>query len=336
MMKKILLLFLFLLPALSLTAQEVADSLNMFQRIDARMYRSQHKARVDTAYIDIPEERWTFKTSSNYSWNTLGIRHQVQEEGYATVLNSTPTLSQGFSVAWRWLELGVSVNPGWFIPSLKNSDQAYSISFFGNKFSMSATFRVSNSYRGSIISYPDSTVTEIPLGAVNADISGDFDAYYVFNGDKFSFPAAFSMMQTQKRSAGSPVLSLSLRNGVTRFAGLSYQGTEEMSLITNILAVGAGYAHNFVTPHHWLLHVSAMANLSLLSYNKFYTSAGDYRMQKTFPDWVGVFQAAALHWTGRWFYGVNLSVRGATYGAQDRLEFSNARTEGHVILGLRL
>lgn len=59
--------------------------------------------------------------------------------------------------------------------------------------------------------------------------------------------------------------ALSLRNGVTRFEGLSYQGTEEMSLITNIL-----------------------------------------------------------------------SVRGATYGAQDRLEFSNARTEGHVILRLRL
>lgn len=33
---------------------------------------------------------------------------------------------------------------------------------------------------------------------------------------------------------------------------------------------------------------------------------------------------------------LSLSVRGATYGAQDRLEFSNARTEGHVILGLRL
>lgn len=337
-MKKILLALLLLLPLLPGLAQEVPDtsSATLLRRMDARMYRSQHKAGVDTSYIHIPDERWTLKTSSNMSWNTLGISHQDDEAGFATILNSAPTYSQGFSVAWRWLELGVSVNPGWFFPRFKNNDQAYSISFYGNKFGMAATFRYSDSYAGQIISYPDSVRTAIPRGGSNVDLIGDFDAWYVFNGDKFSFAAPFSVMQVQKRSAGSPILSLSLRNGFTRFEGSSYQGAEEMRLVTNILAVGGGYAHNFVTPNNWLLHFSVMANLSLLSYNKWYTGTDEYLMKNTYPDWVGIFQFSALRWKGKWFYGANFSVRGATYGTPSQLTFSNARTEGHLIVGCRL
>ena len=336
-MKRVLLALLLLFPVLVGAAQEKPDTTaSLLKRMDTRMYNSQHRAGVDTNYIHIPEERWTLKTSSNISWNTLGVTHLEEDTGFATVLNSAPTYSQGFSVAWRWLELGVNINPAWFFPRLKNSDQAYSISLYGNKFCMSATFRYSNSYEGRMISYPDSTSTVLPRGDVNVDLTGDFDAWYVFNGDKCSFAAPFSMMQVQKRSAGSPVLGLSLRNGLTKFEGSSYQGSEVMSLMTNILAIGAGYAHNFVTAKNWLIHFSIMANMSVLSYNKWYTEKTQEIMKNTFPDWVGILQFSALHWKGKWFYGANFTIRGATYGTTSQLSFSNARTEGHLVLGCRL
>jgi len=308
----------------------------MLRRADKKMYRQQHGAKVDSAYIDIPEERWTIKTTSNLNWNGLGINHFANESGFGSWLQSTPAFSQGISVAWRWLEVGFSINPAWFFPKLKNEDQSYSISVFGNKFGLSATMRYASTYKGVLFALPDSTmVMTIPLGKTN-DLSGDFDAYYAFNGDKYSYAAAFSMMQIQKRSAGSFILSLSLRNGRTIFDGITYREAEQMKLYTNILAVGGGYGHNFVTPNNWLFHVSTMGNLSLLSYNKVITSTESYRMRKTFPDWITSFQFAALHWKGRWFYGANVTVRGAVYGSLDQLNFINARVDGNLVLGFRL
>lgn len=336
-MKKTALILLLLTMAISAIAQEEPKSSDSFlRRIDSRMYKRQHKLVVDTSYIYIPEQRWTLKTSSNITWNTLGIKHQIENVGFSTNLQSDPTYSQGFSVAWRWLELGFSINPAWFIPSLKNSDQAYSISVNGNKFGMSATFRVANSYKGTLLSLPDSTSVTIPKGDITADISGDFDAWYVFNGNKFSYCAPFTMMQIQKRSAGSAILGLSVRNGLSTFEGITYNDKEKMSLMTNILALGGGYAHNFITPHHWLIHVSVIGNLSVLSYNVLQTSTEKIRMKNTFPDWVGTFQFSVLHWNKRWFYGSNFSLRGAVYGTLDNLEFTNARIEGHLVVGCRL
>ena len=336
-MKNTALILLLLTMAISALAQEKPKSSDSFlQRIDSRMYKRQHKVVVDTSYIYIPEQRWTLKTSSNITWNTLGIKHQIEGVGFSTNLQSDPTYSQGISVAWRWLELGFSINPAWFIPSLKNSDQTYSISVNGNKFGMSATFRVANSYKGTLLSLPDSTSVTIPKGDITADISGDFDAWYVFNGNKFSYCAPFTMMQIQKRSAGSAILGLSVRNGLSAFEGITYNDKEKMLLMTNILALGGGYAHNFITPHHWLIHVSVIGNLSVLSYNVLQTSTEKIRMENTFPDWVGTFRFSVLHWTERWFYGFNFSLRGAVYGVLDNLEFTNARTEGHLVVGCRL
>lgn len=306
----------------------------ILRRVDRRMYRQQHRTKVDSAYIAIPEERWTIKTTSNLNWNGLGINHFADGEGYGSWVQSSPKFSQGISVAWRWLEIGASINPAWFFPSLKNDDQSYSISVFGNKFGLTATMRYANTYKGIIWTLPDSTSVSIPLGKTS-DLSGDFDAYYAFNGDKFSFPAAFSMMQIQKRSAGSVILSLSVRNGRTIFDGVTYQDTEQMKLYSNMLAVGAGYGHNFVTPHHWLFHVSTMGNLTLLSYNKVVTSTENYRLKQTFPDWITSFQLAALHWKDKWFYGANLTIRSAIYGKREELEFINARVEGNLVFGFR-
>jgi hypothetical protein len=336
-MKKTALILVLLSMAISALAQEeTKSSASFFQRMDSRMYKKQHKVVVDSSYIEIPDQRWTLKTSSNITWNTLGIKHQIEDMGFSTNLHSDVTFSQGVSVAWRWLELGFSINPAWFFPSLKNSDQAYSISFYGKKFGMSATFRIANSYKGTLLSLPDSTSMVIPKGGITADVSGDFDAWYVFNGNKFSYSAPFTMMQIQKRSAGSAILGLSVRNGFSVFEGISYNNKEKMSLMTNILALGGGYAHNFITPHQWLIHLSIIGNLSVLSYNVLQTSTETTRMKNTYPDWIGTFQFSVLHWTQRWFYGFNFSLRGAVYGTMDNLEFTNARTEAHLVVGCRL
>ena len=348
-------------------SQEI-KGLSFLNRIDMKMYNSQHSAKVDTNYIHIPEERWTIKTSADITANNIAVSHLDRKVGYISQLSSIPSYSQGITVAWRWFEFGIGINPSWFFPKIRNNDQSYSISVYGNKMGLSATMRYSDTFRGFSMTLPDSSLVKVPLG-VCKDLSGDFDAYYVFNGDKFSYPAAFSMMQVQKRSAGSPILSLSIRNAITTFdpevlkpgyhgeddtvttplesgdksiadiAIAALRGEEDAGksrLYTNVLAFGGGYAYNFVTRNNWLSHGSVMANLSLLAYNKMKTPTDDYLLRKTFPDWVGSVQVSILHWKGKWFYGANFIARGSIVGRPQDLVFSNYRTEGHFLVGVRL
>ena len=345
-----------------------ADVLSFLRRIDMKMYDSQHSAKVDTAYIHIPDERWTIKTSADLTANNIAVSHFDRDVGYISHLSSAPSYSQGITVAWRWFEFGIGVNPSWFFPKIRNNDQSYSISVYGNRMGLSATMRYADTFRGFSMTLPDSSLVKIPVG-VCKDLSGDFDAYYVFNAEKYSYPAAFSMMQVQKRSAGSAIASVSVRNAVTTFdpevlkpgydgenvpvspgpqsgdisiadiAIAALRGEVEAgksTLYTNVLALGGGYAYNFVTKNDWLIHASAMANLSLLSYNMMKTETDKYMLRRTFPDWVGSFQVSVIHWKGSWFYGANVIARGSVIGKITNLNFSNYRTEGHFVVGVRL
>ena len=347
-------------------SQEVKGP-SFLSRMDMKMYDSQHSTKVDTSYIHIPDERWTIKTSADLTANNIAVSHLDRKVGYISHLSSVPSYSQGITLAWRWLEVGIGINPSWFFPKIRNNDQSYSISVYGNRMGLSATMRYADTFRGFSMTLPDSSLVTVPVG-VCKDLSGDFDAYYVFNAEKFSYPAAFSMMQVQKRSAGSAIASVSIRNSVTTFdpevLKPGYDGGDEpvspgtqrddisiadvaiaalrgetdagkSTLYTNVLALGGGYAYNYVRKD-WLFHASAMANLSLLSYNMMKTATDKYMLRRTFPDWVGSVQISVVHWKGSWFYGANFTARGSIIGKFTDLNFSNYRTEGHFVVGVRL
>lgn len=339
----LLLLSPFLAPAAGLRDTEVPDSvgitpqdtLRLIQRVDNRLYRSYHDDNVDPDYIVIPERRWRFTTSANGDVNLLQVGHFQDDAGFQMNLHTAPSYSQGFEVAWHGLSLAGGINPAWFFPSLKNADQAYSISLYGNMMGMTASISSSTTLQGQLISLPDSTVTTIPAGNGH-DLTAAFDAYYAFNGKRFSMPAVFSRSQIQKQGAGSALLSVSLRSSLSTVAPVEAFLPDTTSVLSHMLSVGGGYGHNFVTPHHWLLHVSYISNLTLLKYNKLREGSREERMKRTFPDFVNIFQAAALHWTDRWFFGAHLTARSSIYGDIRRYEFNNARISASVFIGYRL
>ena len=250
-------------------------------------------------------------------------------------LASVPAFSQGISVSWRNLTVGASINAARFFKNLQSDDFCYTISLYGNKMGMAAAIRKTTSLQGIVTALPDSLVAAVPAGNCN-DISADFDAYYAFNGERFSYPAAFSQSQVQKKSAGSPLLSLSIRNNKTDVRQIEYIGDTPMTIWMNMLCLGGGYGHNFVTPHHWLLHVSTTGNAALLKYNRVHTEGTSRKLRGTVFDVVGAVQFSALHWTGRYFYGFNATGRGSLFGRLDTGMFNNTSLEMHVLFGLRL
>ena len=327
-MKRVLLLLVFVLAAL---LPAIAQD-GLLGKVDRRLENRKMRARVDSAYIGLPQTRWKVKTSPQVEVNGFGVVHLDGGEGVQLQMNSSPAYAEGFAVAWHNLEVGFSVNPAWFIPRLKNKDQTYSFSMCGNRFGLTAKLRSTTTMQGTMTSFPDSTVVRIPQGSCY-DFSADFDAYYAFNGREFSFPAVFTQSQIQKKSAGSPFLSLSVRNGVTVLEMIPELFDETMTLTTNMLAVGGGYGHNFVTPHRWLLHVSAMANAVLLKDNTMKIGAVSSELTDILTDFIYTFQWAVLRTSDRWFYGANSTVRLMTTGRQERYLFGNSNSNLRLLIG---
>lgn len=335
LLRTLILLLLFGSAAM-LRAQPLDSTvLELAHRADDRLYRQQHRVSIDTAFIEIPEYRWTFKSLFNVSWNAFGMGLMKDGAGAVLQLASTPAITQGVSVSWRNFTVGAAINPAWFIKSMKNDDFCYSFSMYGNKLGMAATIRSSFTLQGVVTALPDSLVAPVPAGNCK-DISADFDAYYAFNGERFSYPAAFSQSQIQKRSAGSPLLSVSIRNSFTTVRRIEQVGNKPMGLLLNMLCLGGGYAHNFVTPHHWLIHISTVGNAAVLKYNRIYSAAGWEKMPGTVFDVVGSAQFSVLHWSGRFFYGFNTTARGSLFGRLDTGMFNNASFESHILFGLRI
>jgi hypothetical protein len=101
------------------------------------------------------------------------------------------------------------------------------------------------------------------------------DAYYLFNGKKFSYAAAYDQSVIQKRSAGSLMAGL-----MYNYTHIDYatDGNGDMVYLMQGLgrvklwqgSVGAGYAYNWVPARGLLINVMAMPMLTFVNKLKAY------------------------------------------------------------------
>ena len=97
-----------------------------------------------------------------------------------------------------------------------------------------------------------------------------FDGFYIFNHKKFSYAAAYNQKTIQARSAGSPIVGL-----MGYYADFKYNDDRNAELIYWMdgigrlrqyqLALGAGYAYNFVPAKGWLISAMAMPMLTVVN-----------------------------------------------------------------------
>ena len=103
-----------------------------------------------------------------------------------------------------------------------------------------------------------------------------FDGFYIFNHKKFSYAAAYNQKTIQARSAGSPIVGL-----MGYYADFDYADKRNAELIFWMdgigrlrqyqLAVGGGYAYNFVPAKGWLISALAMPMVTLLNQTRINT-----------------------------------------------------------------
>ena len=109
-----------------------------------------------------------------------------------------------------------------------------------------------------------------------------FDGFYIFNRKTFSYAAAYNQKTIQVRSAGSPIVGL-----MGYYADFDYDDRLNADLIYEMdgigrlrqyqLALGAGYAYNFVPAKGWLISAMAMPMVTVVNRTRINTYDSNFK-----------------------------------------------------------
>lgn len=235
---------------------------------------------VDRRYIDAPEKPWQLIVKGNVSQTILNMKTQgiAYDEEYQanTQFRTVPSQYVGLWAGYRGYGLGYTVNVG------GDKGSYFTVGATGGAFGINVRIHsFENTHPNIDMDSELLTVEDLeemkkvelidPI-RVNTVIA---DGYYMFNGKKFSYAAAYDQSVIQKRSAGSLMAGL-----MFNYTHIDYSSNSNGDLIYLMEglgqvklwqgSVGAGYAYNWVPVRGLLVNVMAMPMLTFVNKLKAY------------------------------------------------------------------
>ncbi len=230
---------------------------------------------VDRRYIDAPEKPWQLILRSNVSQTIMSMKSDGLAAGedydFNTTFKTVPSQYIGLWAGYRGYGFGYTVNVG--------GDKGSYLTFgaTGGAFGINVRIHSFDSSKPIIDMTSDllteedyeemKKVTLIDPVHVNTIFA---DGYYLFNGKKFSYAAAYDQSVIQKRSAGSLMAGL-----MYNYTHIDYSDDSNADMIYLMDglgsvklwqgSVGVGYAYNWVPARGLLVNVMAMPMLTFVN-----------------------------------------------------------------------
>lgn len=313
--------------SLSTSRFSCLNAQSLLKRLDRMLTTRYNKVNYDTAYIMRPNTKWTITARMNVSGMAIeskGIDNGHHYQGRSEA-NNKATLSMG--VSYQGVALGLALNPAQLIG--KYHDYELNLNSYSNKFGFDVIYQDAKNFSGW---YEQDGMghLDLPDGLLEAQTL-NLNAYYAFNGRRFSYPAAFSQSYIQRRSAGSLLLAASYMRQRTT---LDWEVWQQLKM-TNV-GLGAGYGYNYVPRQGWLLHISALP--TFIVYSKTSMTVGDDRMSLRyhFPETIITARGAVVrNWDNK-FLGLSMVYTYTNIGDKADLAVENAKWRIRAFFGLRI
>ena len=247
---------------LKIKGQKWAEEHRVAERADSFFQARNNKVSTDTFYVARPEEQWIMRVYTRFYANTLHTRSvSVDGDRMNLFMSLDPKWTAGFSAYYRGISASVGFNPKKIFGL--NADFLSDINYYNNKYGIDASFENANSFtfRNNFLAFNKrQKMPNVKLKCLS------LNGYYVFNSKRFSYPAVFNSSWTQKRSAGSPLVSASIYIG--EMTGMYdeelFEGQDEYvrSMTMQHISIGGGYGYNWVNKR-LLIHVSAQPSIMM-------------------------------------------------------------------------
>lgn len=304
----------------------------LLSRVDSLLEarNDKHFTRYDTAYIGKPNGRWTVKLRTDASGTDLYTKGTIGGSAFKSSLKAEMKSTVGVTLSYRGVSLGYSVNPAKLAG--RNKDNELTFSTYGNRVGFDLAYTSANTFSGEAEHGEDKY--DIGQGSVEMEML-QANAYYAFNYRRFSFPAAFSQSQVQKRSCGSWLLGLSAFAGRINAEANAIHGIGATRLSSINVAVGGGYAYNFVIKRKWLLHISAMPHVVVFSRNKLTVGGTRQRTPYRFPSLINIGRLAAVRNFKNSFMGMSAVVNLWQQGDSGKMMIESLKWRARLFYGFR-
>ena len=239
--------------------------------------------RIDENYVEPQHYDWSVMLQATHTYDYYRLSTSGDNK-QSVRFSPTPNFKVGPYFGWRWAFLGYTFDLKNIDVDIKSLKQEIDFSFYSAQIGADFYYRRTGSdYHISDvkISNVDTSVLEgEAFDGISVGITG-LNVYYIFNHQRFSYPAAFNQSTRQKISCGSWMTGLGYtRNSIDfdydrlqnifderlseRTVKLD-EGLKFNSVNYYNISVSAGYAYNWVFAPYWLL----ASSLSLaLAYKK--------------------------------------------------------------------
>ena len=270
---------------------------------------------VDRRYIDAPEKPWQIIVRGNMNQSTVSMNTEGVIDGLSYSakphLETRPSRYVGLWAGYRGYGVGYTINVG--------GDKGSYFTAGATGGSYGINLRIHSFEEDS----PDFNLNSDLVPEENKDDWGEVhlydpikvrtviaDAYYLFNGKRFSYSAAYDQSLIQKRSAGSLMAGAMYYYGRIDYAAptnadLIYlmQGLGRIKLWQG--SIGVGYAYNWVPVRGLLVNAMVMPMLTVVNRLKAYGYSTNVEELMEDPKFWDPDTSDA-EWD-KWFYG-NLRI----------------------------
>ena len=271
-MRKVLTILL-LMMSLSLQANDPStlDTLTSHElpQKESWLKRTLRKCtEIDTNYVEPQHYNWALMVQGTYNYDIYRLSSTTDNKQSVTFAPA-PSFKFGPYFGWRWIFLGYTID----LKSLKfsNGKREFDFSFYAAQLGVDLFYRRTGSdYRIRNVDLGKNVNTgmleDVKFDGLSVGITG-FNAYYIFNHKRFSYPAAFNQSTMQKISCGSWMAGLGWMRNSLEFdynkmqrlvsdrlgqpvpldSGLMFNSVKYYNLNASV-----GYAYNWVFARHCL------------------------------------------------------------------------------------
>lgn len=306
---------------------------------------------IDTNYIEPQHYNYTIMMQSTSTYEIYSLKGSNGQE-----LTFAPDviMKVGPYFGWRWLFLGYTFDLRNISFGGNKQKQSLDLSIYSSQIGIDLFYRRTGSdYKIRDVRMGDNVdVTKLdgmPFNGLSVGISG-FDMYYIFNHNRFSYPAAFSQSTCQKISCGSWIAGI----GYTKNSlDLDYDKLQEVVEDNVIPAhtveidsglmfksvqyydvnVSCGYAYNWVFAKNWLFCASGALSLAYKhSHGDMYEKEEAFGFSFDNVNLDGIGRFGLVYNNTRWYTGMSAIVRSYNY-RKSRFSANNTFGSLNIYMG---
>lgn len=307
---------------------------------------------IDENYVEPQHYNWSVMALGRYTWDFYRLSTTGAEK-QSVSFSPHNVFKVGPYFGWRWVFLGYTVDIKNFSLDLGSSGwQGIDASIYSAQIGADVYYhhtrddymlREVNLGKG----VNERLLEDVPFDGISVGETG-FSLYYIFNHQRFSYPAAFAQSTCQKISCGSWMAGIGYMNNSLEFDHEAFQelvderyGKQKVKLDSALMfnkvqyynvSASVGYAYNWVFARNCLFCASASV---ALAYKKSRgetanSDKGGFDLNNLNMDAIGRF--GLVYNNTRWYAGASAIVRTYNY-RKERFVANNVLGEACLYVG---